>query len=336
GTLAPGFVDLQVNGGGDVMLNAQPTPDAVERIVAAHRGKGTTALLPTVISDTRQVQAEAVEAVRAARAAGNASVLGIHIEGPFFAANRRGAHRGDHIRRATADDIAWLCSLDEFPVVLTLAPEQFDGEQLRTLADSGLVLCAGHTDSSYAQMREACDNGISGVTHLFNAMTPLQSREPGAVGAALDLDALWAGLIADGHHVHPAAIRLAHRVKPDGRLILVSDAMGTVGGTRGSCEIYGETVQEQAGRLVNGEGRLAGSAIGMIDAVRYAHEEAGIALSDCLRMASSHPAAIIGLAHRIGSLTPGCRADIVHFDEAFTVHNTWVAGERANHRTLLT
>lgn len=331
GTLAPGFIDLQVNGGGDVLFNTSPSARGARVIAAAHRCKGTTAVMPTVISDTRQVHEAAVQAVREARAAGAAGVLGIHLEGPFFAAQKRGAHAADKLRNLTSDDIEWLISLGDIPVLLTLAPERVAADQLRQLARNGIVLCAGHTDATYAQVCAAAEVGVSGVTHLFNAMSPMTSREPGAVGAALERNELWAGIIADGHHVHAAALRLAHRIKPAGKLILVSDAMATVGGRSDTFELYGETIREDKGRLVNAEGNLAGSAIGLIDAVRFAHTKAGLPLASCLQMASLHPAAILGLQNSLGRLAPGYRADIVHFDNNFTVHNTWLAGQHAEH-----
>jgi N-acetylglucosamine-6-phosphate deacetylase len=193
-------------------------------------------------------------------------------------------------------------------------------------------VCAGHTNASHAQLVAAMQEGLEGVTHLFNAMSPLTGREPGTVGTALAENALWAGIIADGHHVHPANIRLAQRAKPAGRLVLVSDAMATVGGRRGSFSLYGEELSLEGDKLVNGDGVLAGSAIGMIDAVGYAARTVGIPLEECLRMASLYPAAILGLDDRLGRIASGYRADLVHFDGDFSVHNTWLAGHHLRHR----
>jgi N-acetylglucosamine-6-phosphate deacetylase len=331
GTLAPGFIDLQVNGGGGRMFNNAPQLDTLECIQEAHRNCGTTSLLPTLLSDTMQQQQAAVAAVRAAQRASNPGILGIHLEGPFFSSSRRGAHHDRFIRSPGEEDITWLCSLQDLRVVLTLAPEQFTPAHIEQLANSGIVLCAGHTEATYMEMSTAVNAGVSGVTHLFNAMSPITAREPGAVGAALDLDALWAGIIADGHHVSAANIRLAQRAKPAGRLLLVSDAMATVGCDEDSFELYGETIHEHQGRLVNGEGKLAGSAIGLIQAVAYAAGEVGIPLAQCLRMASLYPATVLGLEQRLGRISPGYRADLVHFDDAFTVHHTWLAGQRQRH-----
>jgi len=331
GILAPGFIDLQVNGGGDLMLNNTPERATVDAMHSAHRALGTTSMLPTVMSDTRKVQQAAVNAVREALAGGNPGIAGIHIEGPFFAPARRGAHNAAMIRPAETRDMDWLCALEGLRVIVTLAPEHVQPGQIERLARSGVHVCAGHTDASYQQIRDATGRGLQGVTHLYNAMRPLTSREPGTVGAALDDDRLWAGIIADGHHVHPASIRLAHAAKPEGKLVLVSDAMAPVGGTQPSFELYGENIREHNGCLVNADGALAGSAIGMIDAVRYAHLGVGIPLGECLRMASLYPAAILNLDSTLGHIASGCRADLVHFDQGFTVCNTWLAGQQQSH-----
>lgn len=329
GTLAPGLIDLQVNGGGGVMLNNQPDAAGVSAIAAAHRQFGTTGLLPTLISDTPEKQRQAVAAVSKARAGGEAGILGVHIEGPFFAKERRGTHRADMIRRMTDEDLDWLCGLDEFPVILTLAPEHAGTGAIERLAGAGLLVCAGHTDASYTCIRGAIDAGLRGFTHLFNAMSPLGSREPGTVGAALEDRGTWAGIIADGHHVHPAVIRLAQRLKPAGKLLLVSDAMASVGAADKGFEVYGERIEEVNGRLVNAEGRLAGSAIALIDAVRVAHEQAGIELGECLRMASLYPATVLGLDGQLGRLQAGYRADLLFFTTNYTVTHSWVAGVKS-------
>lgn len=332
GTLAPGFIDLQVNGGGDRLFNNQPCQDTLDTMLAAHRATGTTAMLPTLLSDTRACQQQAVAAVRAARQAGNRAILGLHLEGPWFEPQRRGAHQAEMLRQPTEADLDWLCSLQDLSLLVTLAPEQVGADCIARLSACGITLCAGHTNASYAQIGEAAEHGLQGITHLFNAMSPLSSRAPGTVGAALDNDQLWVGIIADGHHVHPASIRLAHRCKPAGRMVLVTDAMATVGGQADSFELYGEQIQQVGGRLVNGAGTLAGSAIGMIDAVRYAARAVGLPLAECLRMASLYPAAILQLDDHLGRVASGYRADLVHFDEQLLVTDTWLAGQRQQHR----
>jgi N-acetylglucosamine-6-phosphate deacetylase len=331
GVLAPGLIDLQVNGGGDVMFNNSPCEETLTIMLDAHRATGTTSLMPTLISDTGAMQRQAVAAVRAAIAGGAQGILGIHLEGPYFEDAKRGVHSADLIRPATNEDIDWLCSLEDICVIVTLAPEHLAAGHIRRLCDGGLHVCAGHSNATYTQIRAAVAEGLEGVTHLFNAMSPLTSREPGVVGAALEDASLWAGIIADGHHVHPASIRLAQQTKPPGKLVLISDAMATVGGSVGQFSLYGEVIQEREGKLHNAAGALAGSAIGMIDAVRYTSMEVGIALDECLRMASLYPAIILGLDDRLGRIDNGYRADLVHFDDNFAVHNTWLAGQHRRH-----
>ncbi|RLA46490.1 MAG: N-acetylglucosamine-6-phosphate deacetylase [Gammaproteobacteria bacterium] len=331
GILAPGLIDLQVNGGGGLMLNNAPVSATVNAMAAAHRATGTTSMLPTLLSDTHEVQQAAVEAVREARTGGNAGIAGLHLEGPFFEPTRRGTHSAGMIRPPRAQDIDWLCALQDLTLIVTLAPEHAQPGQIGQLTRSGIHVCAGHTNASYQQVRDAAKQGLHGVTHLFNAMSPLTSREPGTVGAALDDDSLWAGIVADGYHVHPANIRLAHKAKPAGKLVLVTDAMATVGSDSPAFELYGEEIRESDGRLVNADGVLAGSAIGMIDAVCYVNRTVGLALEECLRMASLYPAAILKLDDKLGRVASGYRADLVHFNDDFTVYNTWLAGQRQSH-----
>lgn len=331
GFLAPGFVDIQVNGGGGVMLNNAPSRETLDTMTAGHRSVGTTSIMPTVLSDTPDILHAGVDAVREARRQGNAGILGIHIEGPFFDTGKRGTHKASMIRSPQAEDMQWLCSLDDLNVIVTLAPEHVQPGWIKKLADARLRVCAGHTNASYEQIKDAVGEGLQGFTHVFNAMSPLTARKPGAVGAALECDETWAGIIADGHHVHPASINIAHRAKPAGKLMLVSDAMSTVGSEDASFELYGERIKLLDGRLVNSEGALAGSAIGLIDAVRYVNSTVGLSLEESLRMASLYPAAFLGLDEMLGRIASGYRADFVHFDSDFRVINTWVAGVQQSH-----
>lgn len=330
-TLAPGLIDIQVNGGGGELFNNRPDPETVAKIAMAHRRFGTTGIMPTIISDTPAVQQAAASAVATARARGELGVLGLHIEGPCFAPAKRGTHKASMIRTLQQSDLDWLCQLQAFPVILTLAPEHAEPGQIAALTESGLILCAGHTEADIDCIKRAIAAGLRGFTHLFNAMSPLTARSPGAIGAALEDTETWAGIIADGHHVHPANIKLAQRCKPRGKLLLVSDAMATVGAQNDSFELYGERIQACEGRLVNAEGKLSGSAIALIDAVQIAHRQAGIALDECLRMASLYPATFLQLEQQLGRLRAGYRADIISFDSDFNVGNTWVAGVAAAH-----
>ncbi len=327
GYLVPGFVDLQVNGGGGVMLNGEPDAEAVMRIVGAHRHCGTTALLPTVISDTRSVQRRAVDAIEAVRAAGESAVLGVHLEGPYLDAGRRGVHRDEYFRALDDAEVTWLAALaGQMAVLVTLAPEHVDPARIRRLAAAGVVVCGGHTDASYAKVATAAAHGLAGFTHLYNAMRGFDSREPGVVGAALDLDDCACGIIVDGHHVSAAAVRLARRAKPAGKLFLVSDAMATAGTSTTSFELYGEPVTVEGGCLRNREGRLAGSAITLADAVRIANRDVGLPLAECLRMASLYPARFIGADGERGRIASGFRADLVHLGEDLAVRGVWTGG----------
>ena len=330
GILAPGFIDLQVNGGGGAFFTHDPSIATLQTMLRGHRPSGTTGLLPTLVSDTPAIHRAGVAAVREAMSQPLPGILGIHIEGPFFDPEKRGAHAARYIRTLEDADLHWLCELD-IPTLLTLAPEHTRPSQIARLAEAGIRVCAGHTNATYDQIQAAIAEGLSGFTHLYNAMRPQTGREPGVVGAALDSDDTWCGIICDGHHVHPASVRLAHKCKPRGKLLLVSDAMSTVGSADYSFTLYGETIREQDGALVNAEGRLAGSAIGMIDAVRIAHRQAGLPLEECLRMASLYPAQYLRRDADLGKIAPGYRADLVHFNDDFTVRNTWVAGQHQSH-----
>ena len=337
GILAPGFIDLQVNGGGGAFFTHDPSVAALQTMLDGHRDCGTTSMLPTLISHTRRQHQAGVQAVADAVASGMKGVLGVHIEGPFFASARRGAHHPSYIRPMDAADIDWLIAAaathPPFKMMPTLAPEQALPGQIKTLVDAGLIVCAGHTDAHYEQVQSALAEGLSGFTHLYNAMRPSSGREPGVVGAALEDSRSWCGIIIDQHHVHAASARIAYAAKPKGKMYLVSDAMSTVGTAQKSFEIYGETIAEQNGCLVNSEGRLAGSAIGMIDAVRLNTEWVGVPLAESLRMAALYPAQFMKLDKHVGRIAAGYRADLVHFTADYRVTHTWVAGAERAHFT---
>lgn len=327
GMLAPGFVDLQVNGGGGVLFNNRPSVETLNRMTRGHRSQGTTSLLPTTISDSPANLAACIEAVKAGQAV-NPGILGMHIEGPFFSEVRRGVHRADYLRPLQDTDVDCLVTLaGELRVLLTLAPEMVQPGQVRRLAEAGIRVSAGHTNATHAQVVAAIDEGLGGFTHLYNAMSPMQGREPGVVGTALSHHGTYAGIIVDGYHVHPGSVRLAWQSKPRGHLYLVSDAMATVGAREPWFDLYGERITEQEGRLINAEGRLAGSAIGMMDAVRTTVEQVDIPLDEALRMAARYPAEYFGVADCLGFIRPGYRADLVHFSDELTVHSTWLAGD---------
>lgn len=333
GILAPGFIDLQVNGGGGALFNDRPDVPTLQRIAEAHRRFGTTGLLPTLITDSAEKRAAAVAAVRAAMAEGVPGILGIHLEGPHIAAERRGVHDARFIAAPDADDLALLGGLTGLPALVTLAPEAVPPEQIRRLAAAGLRVAAGHSAATWAQAKAGFAAGITGITHLFNAMSPLGSREPGVVGAALEDDSVWCGIIVDGHHVHDASVRLAWKAKARGRLFLVTDAMPPVGAPQvhpaGGFQLYGQDIRVEGGRCVTADGTLAGSALDMATAVRNAVERIGIPLDEALRMASAYPADFMGMAARRGRIRPGLAADLVHLNERLAVRATWIGGKMA-------
>ncbi|WPB79286.1 N-acetylglucosamine-6-phosphate deacetylase [Archangium violaceum] len=331
--LVPGFLDAQVNGAGGVLFNDTPTPEAALAIAAAARRSGTTGLLPTFITDAPGRMREACESALEAMRRPASGVLGIHLEGPFISGERPGVHESRFIRVPDAGEVDYLCTLPERlagqggRLVVTLAPECVDDAVIGRLAAAGVVLSAGHTAATYERTREALAAGVRGFTHLFNAMPPAQSRQPGPVVAALEADEAWCGVIADGIHVHPAMLRLLVKSKPPGRVFLVTDAMPPVGTEASSFTLYGRTILRREGRLVTGNGTLAGADIDMVTAVRNCVRLLGLPLEECLRMASLHPASYLGLDGQLGRLAPGYRADLTLLREDLTVLATWVAGQ---------
>lgn len=327
GTLLPGFIDLQVNGGGGVLFNNAPTVEAVRAIARAHRTFGTTALLPTLVSDDIEVMRAAIAAVRDAIAQGAPGVLGIHLEGPYLAPARKGTHDAGKFRVPDDEEIALATSLDNGPTLVTLAPERVPPDRIRALVARGAIVFAGHTAGSYDEIRAGLEAGVRGFTHLYNAMSPLQGREPGAVGAALEDRHSWCGIILDGVHAHPASLRLAIAAKPRGKVFLVTDAMPPVGSDDPSYELYGERITAVGGVCRNAAGALAGSALDMATAVRNAVRLLGLPLDEAARMASTYPAQCLGLGDSHGRIAPGCRADLVLFDADLQVAATWIGGE---------
>lgn len=328
-TLAPGFIDCQVNGGGGVLFNDAPTVDGIARIAAAHRRFGTTGLLPTLISDDAATMRAAIGAVREAIARNVPGVLGIHLEGPFLATQRKGIHDADKFRAPTPADVDLITGAGAGKVLLTIAPEQVAPDVLRELAARGVIASAGHTAATYAQTRAALDAGVRGFTHLFNAMSPLQGREPGVVGAALEDRESWCGVIVDGHHVHPAVLRVALAAKPRGKVFLVTDAMPPIGSDDAQFKLNGETITCRDGKCTNADGVLAGSALDMASAVRNAIAMLGVSADEALRMASTYPAAFIGLQNTHGHIAAGYAADLVALDADLNVRQTWIGGIRA-------
>jgi N-acetylglucosamine-6-phosphate deacetylase len=326
--LAPGFVDLQVNGGGGILLNDDPSPQAMRSIARAHRRTGTTSCLPTLISDH---PAKAIAAIAAAElAVGADGVLGLHLEGPFISPARPGIHRSDCIMPAKMDDLEWLGRLAAVgSSMVTLAPECVPQGFVKTLAASGIRVSVGHSEASSELVLAAIEDGLSGVTHLFNAMPAMSARAPGIAGVALADARLTAGIILDGIHVDPLVARAAFAAKGRDKVALVSDAMPTVGTEKDNFELMGRRIHLRCGRLVSDNGTLAGAHLDMASAVRNAVTLAGLSLDDALRAASLVPARFLGLDPQRGTLTAGARADIVALTPNLDVVTTWLAGERA-------
>jgi N-acetylglucosamine-6-phosphate deacetylase len=326
--LVPGFIDVQVNGGGGVLLNDAPTVAGIAKICDAHALFGTTSLLPTLITDTPALTAEVVTAVKQAIAAHLPGCLGLHLEGPFLSPERRGAHDAHLIRQMNDADVDLLLGLGIETLLVTLSPERVPPRIIRRLADAGIIVSLGHSNASYDQVMAAADAGARGVTHLFNAMSPLTHRAPGVVGAALDSGRLWCGLIADGHHVHKAAIDIALRAKRGpGCIFLVTDAMSTVGSDIQTFDLNGRRITRQDGVLVLDDGTLAGSDLDMMSAIRFMVQNVGLELPQALRMASTDPANFLG-RQDIGRIAVGGRADFVLIDHDLRAKTVWRGGVR--------
>ena len=304
--LAPGYVDLQVNGGGGVLLNDAPSVETLRRIAGAHRALGTRALLPTLITDRPEVTRAAIAAAVQAVAEGVPGIAGLHLEGPHLSLARKGAHDPALIRAMTDDDLALLLDAARaLPVLnVTVAPENVTEAQVAALAQAGVLVSLGHSDCDFETACRYVDAGARGVTHLFNAMSGLGHRAPGLVGAALARGEVHAGLIADGVHVHPAAMGAAWRAKRGpGRIFLVSDAMAVAGTDLDRFTLNGREITRRDGVLTLEDGTLAGADLDLTRAVRVLHEQAGVPLAEALRAATRTPAELIGLDS--GRIVPG-------------------------------
>jgi N-acetylglucosamine-6-phosphate deacetylase len=329
GTLAPGFIDLQVNGGGGVMLNDAPDLDGIRTICAAHGRLGTTGLLPTLITDRPEVTRAAIAAGIAAAAAKVPGFLGLHIEGPHLDPRRKGAHDPTLIRPMQDDDLALLChAAATLPALLvTLAPASATREQVGVLSAAGAVVSLGHSDTGIAEARAYFAAGARSVTHLFNAMSPLTHREPGLVGAALDTAEASAGLIADGVHVAPEVMRIALAAKRGVGIYLVTDAMAPAGTDMTEFTLNGRRILRRDGRLTLDDGTLAGADVDFAASIRTLVSAVGISLDRALAMATALPAEVIGIAEQNGGhLSPGAPADLVHLDPDLSLAGVWRAG----------
>jgi len=331
GLVVPGFVDLQVNGGGDVLFNSTPTVDGLKTIMAAHARFGTTAMMPTVITDTVDVMRSAADAVAKALSEQVPGIIGIHFEGPHLAIAKKGAHSGQCIREISDAEWQVLMRQDIGHIIVTMAPETVAEADIKRMCDMGIHVCIGHTNASYKQTQQAVNAGADGFTHLFNAMSALTSREPGVVGCALVNDHTSCGIIADGHHVDFVSLKIAQKAKPKGRVFLVTDAMPPVGTQSTTFNFFDRQVTLNNGKLTSTTGELAGSVLDMATAVRNMHQHINVSLEESLNMASLYPSTYLGVQAKHGQLRVGARADMLVLNESLVVEQTWIAGKKLTH-----
>ncbi len=331
GLLAPGFIDLQVNGGGGVLFSDQPDIEAIKTIIAAHSRFGSTAMMITLISQTPEIMSAAIKAGIAAQKANIPGFLGLHLEGPHLAREKCGAHNPDLLCAMSDSDIETYkkaaASLQQ--LIITVAPEVVTPKQISALKQAGIMVSLGHSNATYAQGKSAIMAGAGAITHLFNAMSPLHHRDPGLVGVALENKAAFAGLIADGHHVSTETVRIALRARNGpGKIFLITDAMSTIGTDLETIMLYGHKIYRKHGRLTLADGTLAGADLDMLTAVRFMVKQVGVKLEEALRMASLYPAQCINAAPEIGRLLPGSKANIVQLDDELKLKNVWIEGKR--------
>jgi len=331
GLVVPGFIDLQINGGGGVLFNDSPSVDNLKVIMAAHAKYGTTAMMPTLITDKIEVMMEAADAISQAIAENVPGIVGVHFEGPHLSVAKKGTHCEAYIRPISEAEWQVLSRQDIGQVMVTLAPETISAEDVQRMVELGIKVCLGHTNADYQTAQKAVDAGATGFTHLYNAMSPLQGREPGVVGCALLNDNTSCGLIVDGFHVDYASCQLAIKAKPAGKVFLVTDAMPPVGTDQTEFALYDRTVYVDNGKLTSTTGELAGSSLDMASAVKNTHFGLKISLDEALRMGSLYPAQYLypTVTELIrGELTVGKQADMVILNDDLTVKETWIAGQK--------
>jgi N-acetylglucosamine-6-phosphate deacetylase len=331
GLLVPGFIDVQVNGGGGYLFNHQANFHALTAMINAHSQFGTTGLLPTLITSDLDTIKKSADVISTAIQQKLPGILGIHFEGPHISVPKKGIHNCDHIRGLSAQELDVYCRDDLGLKVLTVAPENITTEQISILVDNKVRVCLGHSDANYEQTLAALNAGATGFTHLFNAMSPLTSRQPNMVGAALLDEKSWCGLILDGHHVHPATAKLAIRIKNRGKIMLVTDAMSTIGSTQTAIEFDGHCIQLSGNKLTSQTGQLAGSALDMNTAVNNAQSMLGISVNESLRMASLYPAEFLGIERSHGQLSIGANADLTLLslnNSSSKVQSSWIDGNK--------
>ncbi|UPR48247.1 N-acetylglucosamine-6-phosphate deacetylase [Vibrio cyclitrophicus] len=324
--LSPGFIDLQLNGCGGVMLNDEITAETMQIMHKANLKSGCTSFLPTLITSSDEDMRAVITAAREYHNQYQNQSLGLHLEGPYLNVAKKGIHSVDHIRKSDSEMIELICENRDLVAKVTLAPELNDPEHIERLHKAGVVVSIGHTNATYAEARQGFESGITFATHLFNAMTPMVGREPGVVGAIYDTPEVYAGIIADGFHVDYANIRIAHKIKGE-KLVLVTDATAPAGADMEYFIFVGKKVYYRDGKCVDENGTLGGSALTMIEAVQNTVEHAGIALDEALRMATLYPATAIGVESKLGRIKKGMVANLAVFDRDFNVKATVVNGQ---------
>lgn len=328
GMICPGFIDIQVNGGGGVLFNENPSEQSIQTIISAHARFGTTGCLPTLITDDLDVMTNAANAVSSALDNDLKGLLGIHFEGPHLSSRKRGVHSEKHIRELSDYELEIYARKDIGIRHITVAPETVSSDVIRVLTEMGVIVSLGHSDADYQTVKEALDAGAKGFTHLFNAMSPVTSRSPGMVGAALSDQNSWCSIIADGHHVHPASMKMAVSAKPQGKIMLVTDAMSPVGTDFETFELLGEEIKNIDGKLIASEGQLAGSVLDMALAVRNIVNMVEVPIEEAFRMASVYPAKFLGTADNTAQIEMGKKANLVLLDKDLNVGATFIEGMR--------
>ncbi|MFT6528513.1 MAG: N-acetylglucosamine-6-phosphate deacetylase [Psychrosphaera sp.] len=327
GTLTAGFIDVHVNGGGGKLFNFEPSVETVETMISAHAKFGTTALLPTLITDEASIMERAADAISDAVKQNSPGILGIHFEGPHLSIPKKGVHEETLVRPIGDREKAIFNRTDLGIKIVTLAPENVSDEDVVELINNQVKVSLGHSNATYERAKEVVALGADSFTHLFNAMSPFTSRAPGVLGAALETDSAWCGIILDGHHMHYGSAKIAHAIKPKGKLLLVTDSMSTIGSDQQSFEFFGVEVIRDGDKLSTPEGTLAGSALDMITAVKNAVEHLGLSLEEALNMVSLYPAQYLAVDNKMGSIQVGKQADLTAFTNDFNVSKTWIAGK---------
>ncbi len=327
GTLVPGYIDTQVNGGGGVLFNQNLDAASLNTLAKAHLQFGTTSMLPTLITDGESAMRQAADAISEVIANNHPTIIGVHFEGPFLNVSKKGVHDAGFIRHPKDSELAILTRQDLGKVLVTVAPDNVDPGFISELTAAGVIVALGHSNATVEQTQAALQAGATGFTHLFNAMSALQSRAPGMVGAALYDDAAYCGLIVDHHHVHPHSAALAIKVKSAQRIMLVTDAMAHVGSELDSLAFFDTVIERHGSKLMTPEGTLAGSCLDMHQAVLNCHRDLGVSLPDSSTMASQTPAEFLSLGETHGSIAVGQHANMLLLDEQLNINTIWLHGQ---------